>query len=396
MALDKRNHSNRVPVFETGKEAEETPHVQRFSRPPMKVGITHGDTNGVGYEIILKAFADAPMYDLCTPVVYGSLKIALAHAKALDMKVQFNVVASANEALPGKMNLIECVQGDVPLEWGKVSAEAGHAAYVALERAAEDLNAGQIEALVTAPICKEAMKLSGFKYAGHTEYLASVSAEGQNEPLMILQNEMMRVALATVHEPLQKVAGQLTQEKVETRLRALYQSLRHDFLFSSPRIAVLALNPHSGDGGALGAEEQEIISPAIQTLVNEGIPCFGPYSADGFFGAAMYTHFDGILAMYHDQGLIPLKALGMDSGVNVTAGLSFVRTSPDHGTAFDIAGQGKADPASMRSAIYAAMDIKRNREADDEAKQNPLPKLYHERREDSERSRHTLPQEKAE
>jgi 4-hydroxythreonine-4-phosphate dehydrogenase len=210
MALDKRNHSNRVPVFETGKEAEETPQVQRFNRPPMKVGITHGDTNGVGYEIILKAFADAPMYDLCTPVVYGSLKIALAHAKALDMKVQFNVVASANEALPGKMNLIECVQGDVPLEWGKVSAEAGHAAYVALERAAEDLNAGQIEALVTAPICKEAMKLSGFKYAGHTEYLASVSAEGQNEPLMILQNEMMRVALATVHEPLQKVAGQLT------------------------------------------------------------------------------------------------------------------------------------------------------------------------------------------
>ena len=395
MISDKRQN-NRVPVFTSDRSEEENVQVKRPRRLPMKVGITHGDTNGIGYEIIFKSFADPALYDLCVPVVYGSLKMANAHARALSMKVQFNVISSANDAQPGKLNLVDCVAVDVPLGWGKVSAEAGHAAYVALEHATEDLNNGAIEALVTAPICKESMKLCGFKHPGHTEYLAARASGEHNEPLMILQNEMLRIALATVHEPLQQVAAQLTQEGIEQRLRALYHCLRRDFLLSSPRIAVLALNPHSGDGGALGTEENELILPAIQKVVDEGMPCFGPYSADGFFGAGMYTHFDGVLAMYHDQGLIPLKALSMESGVNVTAGLSFVRTSPDHGTAFDIAGKGEADAASMRSAIYAAMDIKRNRKAYDESKANPLPKLYYERREDSERARHTLPQDKSE
>ena len=373
-------------------ERNENEHPQPLARRNLlRIGITHGDTNGVGYELILRSFADAMMFDTCIPVVYGSLKVASYHAKTLEMKPNFNVVSQAEDALPDRLNLVNCMDNEIPVEWGKVSPEAGHAALVALERAAEDLRDGKIDALVTAPICKEAMHAAGFRFSGHTEYLAERLGGQDCHPLMILQSGIMRVALATVHCPLAKVPEQLTPEHIEDCIMRLYASLRRDYLLSSPRIAVLGLNPHCGDGGMLGDEDKSIITPAVKAVVEKGIPCYGPYPADGFFGAGLYSKFDGILAMYHDQGLAPFKALSMDDGVNFTAGLPFVRTSPDHGTAFDLAGKGVADLTSFRSAVYAAADIVRNRLADDKAHENPLPKLYHERREDSERSRHTLP-----
>ena len=362
----------------------------------LRVGITHGDTNGVGYELIFKMFSDNAMFDLCIPVVYGSLKMATYHRKVLEMNNNFNTILSANEAEPGRLNLVNCFDDDLKIELGQVDAEAGQAALMALEHAVSDLKAGRIDVLVTAPICKSAIHGSNFKFAGHTEFLADRLGKEGEEPLMILANNLMRVALVTTHLPVHDVSEAITTEAVESKIRALYRSLRRDFLLSSPRIAVLGLNPHNGDDGVLGSEEKEIIAPAIANVVADGIPCFGPYSADGFFGAGMYSHFDGILAMYHDQGLAPFKALSMDDGVNFTAGLSYVRTSPDHGTAFDIAGKGVASEASFRQAIYTAIDVYRNRLAYDEAYANPLEKLYHERREDSDRQRHTVSQEKVE
>ena len=360
----------------------------------LKVGITHGDTNGVGYELIFKIFSDSAMFDLCTPVIYGSTKVAMYHRKTLEMNNNINTVVSAYEAEPGRLNLVNCFDEDVKIELGKIDADAGHAALMALERAVEDLKAGRIDVLVTAPICKSAIHGAKFDFAGHTEFLGNRLGREGEAPLMILANNLMRVALVTTHLPVKEVSEAITQEAVESKIRAFYKSLRRDFMLSSPRIAVLGLNPHNGDDGVLGNEEKEVIAPAIAAVVSDGIPCFGPYSADGFFGSGMYSHFDGILAMYHDQGLAPFKALSMDDGVNFTAGLSYVRTSPDHGTAFDIAGKGVASPDSFREAIYYAIDIFRNRKTFDEACEDPLQKLYHERREDSERQRHTVPQEK--
>lgn len=390
MSNDRRPHSLAAT---TPREEKENTTVQPQRRSLLRIGITHGDTNGVGYELILRSFADQMMFDTCIPVVYGAAKVAAYHAKALDVNPAFHLIGSPEEARPDRLNLISCFDHDVPVEWGKKTPEAGHAAFEALERATEDLRDGKIDALVTAPICKESMHAAGFRFAGHTEFLADRLGQTDRHPLMILQSDVMRVALATTHCPLQQVASQLTAEEIEARIRSLYESLRRDALLSSPRIAVLSLNPHSGDGGMLGDEEKTLIMPAIHAAVESGIPCYGPYPSDGFFGAGLFSKFDGILAMYHDQGLTPFKALSMENGVNFTAGLPCVRTSPDHGVAFDIAGKGVAELSSFRSAVYAAVDIVRNRRADDEAHRNPLPKLYHERREDSERSRHTLPQQ---
>lgn len=356
----------------------------------LRVGITHGDTNGVGYEIILKAFAEQTMFEVCTPVVFGSAKIGSYHRKALGIETQFHFVNSAKDAVDGRLNLVNCFDNDVNVEFGRTSQEAGRAAYWALEAATEALKNGEIDVLVTAPICKNAIQSPDFNFAGHTEYLANRIGEG-NEPLMILANDVMRVALVTTHLPISEVAAAITKENVAKKIRQLNKSLQHDFLISAPRIAVLGLNPHNGDDGVMGHEEKEAIAPAVQEAVEQGIQCFGPYPADGFFGAGMFSHFDAVLAMYHDQGLAPFKALSMDNGVNITAGLPYVRTSPDHGTAFDIAGCNKASEASFRQAIYTAIDIHRNRKADDEARKNPLPKLYHERKEDGNRNRHVTP-----
>lgn len=380
----------------SGNDTPQEKNTSANEKPTLlRVGITHGDTNGVGYEIILKAFAEQTMFEVCTPVVFGSAKIGSYHRKALGIETQFHFVNSAKDAVDGRLNLVNCFDNDVNVEFGRTSQEAGRAAYWALEAATEALKNGEIDVLVTAPICKNAIQSPDFPFAGHTEYLANRIGEG-NEPLMVLANDVMRVALVTTHLPISEVAAAITKENVAKKIRQLNKSLQHDFLISAPRIAVLGLNPHNGDDGVMGHEEKEAIAPAVQEAVEQGIQCFGPYPADGFFGAGMFSHFDAVLAMYHDQGLAPFKALSMDNGVNITAGLPYVRTSPDHGTAFDIAGCNKASEASFRQAIYTAIDIHRNRKADDEARKNPLPKLYHERKEDGNRNRHVTPNAAAE
>lgn len=351
----------------------------------IKIGITHGDPNGVGYEIILKAFADPAMLELCTPVIYGSPKVASYHRKAMELQTNFATVNSAEQLQPDSLNLIPCTAEEVKIDFGQATEEAGAAALAALERAVSDWKAGRIDVLVTAPINKHSIQSKDFRFRGHTEYLADrVGQEGQ-QPLMILMNERIRVALVTTHLPVKEIAAAITKDNVLQKLRIFHHSLQRDFCISNPRIAVLSLNPHAGDNGLLGEEEQTAICPAMQQAAEEGITTYGPYPADGFFGARTFESFDGVLAMYHDQGLAPFKLLAMDDGVNYTAGLDIVRTSPDHGTAFDLAGKGLADENSFRQAIYAAMDIFRARAAWDEGHMNPLPKLYVDKRDKSER-----------
>ena len=348
------------------------------------VGITHGDINGVGYEVILKIFSEPAMLDLCTPIIYGSPKVATYHRKALELTTNFVTVQHAEEAVDGKLNLVDCLSEEVKIDFGQATAESGKAALKALERAMDDYRNGLFDVLVTAPINKAAIQGDGFHFPGHTEYIQERAGEG-NEALMILMNEALRVALVTTHLPIREVPQAITKETVMRKIRIFHDALRKDFNVSKPRIAVLALNPHAGDGGLLGSEEKEVIAPAVEEMAKEGILCMGPCAADGFFGNRTYDYFDGVLAMYHDQGLAPFKALSMTDGVNFTAGLPIVRTSPDHGTAYDIAGKGKADESSMRQAVYTALDVFRNRQRYEEAHANPLRKQYHERRDDSDK-----------
>ena len=348
----------------------------------IRVGITHGDTNGVGYELILKTFADEEMLNCCVPVVYGSPKTATYHRKAIDSQTNFTIVSSGQEAEAGRLNLVSCYDEEIKIELGQPDFEAGRAARLALERATQELKEGKIDVLVTAPINKATIKAEEFPFVGHTEYLEACLGGDGHEALMILVSRQMRVALVTTHLPIRDVADTITPERVEHALRLFVRALRRDFLLSNPRIAVLGLNPHNGDGGTIGKEDAEAIAPVVKKLAAEGLPVFGPYAADGFFGTGQHRSFDGVLAMYHDQGLIPFKAFAMEEGVNYTAGLPFVRTSPDHGTAYEIAGRGEASEESFRNAIFLAIDIYRNRICDDEATANPLPKLYRDRRED--------------
>ncbi|MBP3830397.1 MAG: 4-hydroxythreonine-4-phosphate dehydrogenase PdxA [Bacteroidaceae bacterium] len=351
----------------------------------IKVGITHGDPNGIGYEVILKTFADPAMMDLCTPIIYGSPKVASYHRKSLDLQTNFATVNSANDVREDSLNLIHCCADEVKIDLGQPTEEAGKAAFDALERAVKDWRDGLIDVIVTAPINKSSIQGDAFHFPGHTEYIQDrVGREGQ-KALMILMNERIRVALVTTHLPISKVAAAVTEEAVLERLRTFHHSLQADFGISNPRIAVLSLNPHAGEDGLLGSEENDAIRPACEKAEAEDIIAYGPFAADGFFGTRAYEHYDGVLAMYHDQGLAPFKLLAMDDGVNVTAGLDIVRTSPDHGTGYDIAGKGVASENSFRQAIYAAIDIFRNRQAWNEAHQNPLQKLYVDKRDKSER-----------
>jgi len=354
----------------------------------IRVGITHGDINGVGYEVIFKLFSEPMMLELCTPVIYGSPKVATYHRKAMDLSVNFLTVDSADQIADGKLNLVDCISGDVKIEFGKAAQDSGQAALAALEKAMEDYRNGLIDVLVTAPINKSTIQCENFHFPGHTEYIEEKLGDG-NEALMILMNERLKVALVTTHLPLREVPDAITKEAIMRKVHIFERSLKTDFAIQKPRIAVLALNPHAGDNGLLGDEEQNVIIPAIKELVEEGVSCFGPFAADGFFGAGSYEYYDGVLAMYHDQGLSPFKTIAMSDGVNFTAGLPVVRTSPDHGTAYDIAGQGKADESSMRSAVYAAIDIFRNRKREEEAGINPLHKQMVDHREDETRSRRT-------
>ncbi len=358
----------------------------------IRVAITQGDTNGVGYEVILKTFASPEILELCTPIIYGSPKIAAYHKKALNLDTNFTIINTADEARDGRLNLLSCFDEDTKVEMGQPSMEAGQAALKALDRAMTDFRSNLYDVLVTAPINKATIQSPGFKFPGHTEYIETSVGDGQ-KALMILMNEALRVALVTTHLPLKDIAGAITKEAIIEKATIFHTSLKRDFRISAPRIAVLSLNPHAGDDGLLGSEEKQIIQPAIEELSEKGIQAFGPYPADGFFGTGAYDHFDGVLAMYHDQGLAPFKTIALDSGVNYTAGLPIIRTSPDHGTAFDIAGQGIANENSFRQAIFTAIDIFRNRKFYDEPLKNPLPKLFHEKREDGDKARFARPKD---
>lgn len=332
----------------------------------LTVGITQGDGNGIGYEVIIKAFAEERMLDICTPVIYGSSKIFGFYRKQIHNieQINTNVIASAKEAHPKRVNIINCLPDNVFVEPGQSTPESAKSAMTSLEYAVRDLKEGNIDALVTAPINKRAMVNEGFGYTGHTEYLEKEF--GVDEALMIMVSDQLKVGVVTGHIPLKDVPGKISRDLILTKLRLMNSSLKRDFGIFSPKIAVLGLNPHCGDGGLLGDEEQSVILPAVQQASEEGIMAFGPYSPDGFFGLGNYSRFDAVLAMYHDQGLIPFKALAFEIGVNFTAGLPVVRTSPDHGTAYEMAGKDLADPHSMISSIYTAIDICGNRVKYDE------------------------------
>jgi 4-hydroxythreonine-4-phosphate dehydrogenase len=334
-------------------------------------GISQGDINGIGYEVIIKTLMDSMINDLCVPIVYGSPKVAAYHRKALNINnFSFNNIKSADEVSLKKANMINCLDDNIRVELGKSTTQGGEAALISLEKAVEDLKAGKINVLITAPIDKKNIQSEKFNFKGHTEYLKAKA--GVEEALMFMISENMRIGFATGHVPLKKVSEMITAESLINKIRLMNHSLIIDFAIRKPKIAVLGLNPHAGDNSLLGNEEADIIVPAILQAEKEGILAFGPFPADGFFGAGSFTKFDGILAMYHDQGLTPFKALSFDSGVNFTAGLPFVRTSPVHGTAFSIAGKGEASENSFRQAMYLACSIFRNRQIYSEITKNPL------------------------
>ncbi|MCB9182614.1 MAG: 4-hydroxythreonine-4-phosphate dehydrogenase PdxA [Flavobacteriales bacterium] len=342
-------------------------------RQPVRVGISCGDLNGVGIEVVLKCFEDPRMLADVTPVLYCSTKAVSHYRKLLKLEeVQFHGVADARDAQPRKLNVVcPWEEEEAVPEPGKPSAALAAFAIKSLEAAAQDLAGGKVDVLVTAPIDKNSMQQAGFAYPGHTEYLQHM-AGGDGEVLMLLVGDGLRVGCVTGHIPLKDVSAAITMDRIVAKARLLHQSLQRDFGVVEPRIALLGLNPHAGDGGALGSEDKERIAPAARRLNDEGIKAMGPYAADGFFGNGSYRHFDGVLAMYHDQGLAPFKALSFGHGVNFTAGLPIVRTSPDHGTALDIAGQGIADEGSFRAAIWLACDVRMNRERYKQIGANPL------------------------
>ncbi|MCM1517648.1 MAG: 4-hydroxythreonine-4-phosphate dehydrogenase PdxA [Pseudoflavonifractor sp.] len=349
----------------------------------IRVGITQGDINGIGYEVTLKALEDNRILELCTPVLFGSAKIAAFYRKGLGLQTpSFHQAATAADIKDGDYNIINIVPEDTKVEPGQSTPTAGQAAFDALEAATASLRDGEIDVLVTAPINKHNIQSDTFTFPGHTEYLEATIGDG-NRPLMILCNDILRVALVTTHLPIAKVPAHITKESIIDKLEIFAHSLVRDFGIVAPRIAVLSLNPHAGENGLLGNEENDIIIPAIEEAQRHKILAFGPYAADGFFGSGLHTRFDGVLAMYHDQGLAPFKTIAMETGVNFTAGLPFVRTSPDHGTGYDIAGQGEASEESMRCAIYKAIDILRCRERFAAATRNPLRRQYFDKSNDN-------------
>lgn len=338
---------------------------------PIRVGISIGDINGIGPEVIIKALNDSRMLLECMPIIYGSTKV-FAHYKKVLNENDFNYQSckTAEDAQLRKVNVVNVWNDEVEFQMGQATENGGKHAFLSLERATQDLAAGKIDVLVTAPISKEAMAKSGFKFPGHTEYLADLA--GTEDALMVMVSGNLRVALVTTHIALKDVNSTLTKDLILQKIKTFEASLKKDFGLIRPRIAVFGLNPHAGENGKMGTEEQEIIAPAINAAKNENILAFGPYPADGFFGSNARSQFDGVLAMYHDQGLAAFKALAFEDGVNYTAGLPIVRTSPDHGTAFDIVGQNKASEQSMRNAIYVAMDIHKSQVFAKEISANPL------------------------
>jgi 4-hydroxythreonine-4-phosphate dehydrogenase len=337
----------------------------------IKVGISIGDVNGIGLEIIIKTLADSKIYDYCTPIVYGHTKVASFHRRATGVsELNFHVINDPSQVQHKKPNMINCWEEDVKIEPGVVSEAGGKYAFKSLERAVFDLKEGYIDALVTAPINKDNIQSDLFKFPGHTEYLQE--RDGAAESLMFLVSDTLRVGVVTGHIPISKVSESITGDKIVAKLKLMNHSLQNDFWIRKPKIAVLGLNPHASDNGLIGNEEKDTIIPAIEEARNNDILAFGPYSADGFFANGTYLQFDAVLAMYHDQGLIPFKQIAFETGVNFTAGLNFVRTSPDHGTAYDIAGKNLASEISFREALFTAIHIVKHRRETLELNENPL------------------------
>ena len=318
------------------------------------VGISIGDINGIGIEVILKTFKDKRMLDFCTPVLFGSTKTISFHKKRLQSETHIHSINSIKQINHSKINVLNIWKEELPIEIGTATKVSGEYAFKSLEAAVTHLQKNTIDILLTAPINKENIQSENFNFPGHTEYLES---ELEGESLMILISDKLRVGLITGHIPISEVSKQLNPELIKKKVNILHKSLIEDFGINKPKIAILGLNPHCGDNGVIGKEDDEIIKPTIQEIKESGKLVFGPYAADGFFGSNTYKQFDGILATYHDQGLAPFKALSFGNGVNYTAGLSKIRTSPDHGTAYEIAGKNQANPTSFKEALFTALEI---------------------------------------
>ena len=342
----------------------------------IRIGISIGDINGIGLEVILKTLNDNRILNNCTPVIYGSSKVVSYHKNIVGLETfQFNTAKSGDRLKMDRINVVNCWQDNVNITLGKISDSSGKYAKISLDQAVIDLKNGYIDALVTAPINKKAMEMASFNFPGHTEFLTHEFEV--KESLMLMVNEGLRVGLVTNHLPLREVPDAISRELINTKLDLLNTSLQVDFGIDRPTIAILGLNPHASDDGVIGEEEEKVIRPVVIEAKKKGVLAMGPYPADGFFGSSQYRKFDGILAMYHDQGLIPFKALSFGNGVNYTAGLPIVRTSPDHGTAYEIAGKNVADHSSFRQALFQAIDIARNRQDYKEMTANPLKKKKH-------------------
>lgn len=337
----------------------------------IKVGISIGDLNGIGCEVVLRTFEDARMLDFCTPVIFASNKTISFQKNELGIPVNYHGIPHPSKAIDGKLNVVN-VWKEVPeISFGQATAEGGKYAVKSLRAAVEALKKGEIDTLVTAPINKNNIQEADFKFPGHTDYLAQ---ELQGDSLMFMVTDTLKVGLLTDHVAVKEVSDAITPELIKRKVALVEKSLRMDFALRKPKIAILGINPHSGDNGVIGKEDDEVLKPTIKELTGLGHLVYGPYSADSFFGSDSYKNFDAILAAYHDQGLIPFKTLSFGKGVNFTAGLSAVRTSPDHGTAYEIAGQGKADAGSFKEALFTALRIYRNRKEYDQLTQNPLQK----------------------
>jgi 4-hydroxythreonine-4-phosphate dehydrogenase len=333
------------------------------------VGISIGDLNGIGVEVILKTFEDKRMLDFCTPVLFGATKAISFHKKALGIETPVHGITSIDQINHNKINVLNIWKEEVKIELGTVTKEAGNFAFKSLEAAVQHLKENKIDVLVTAPINKENIQSEFFKTPGHTEYLEE-NLEGNS--LMILMTDELRIGLITGHIPISKVAETITPELIKSKVETMHASLKQDFGINKPKIAVLSLNPHCGDKGIIGKEDDDIIKPTITEIADSGKLVFGPYAADGFFGSETYKQFDGVLATYHDQGLAPFKALSFGKGVNFTAGLSHVRTSPDHGTGYEIAGKNVANASSFTEALFTAIQVYKSRKEYKELTENPL------------------------
>jgi len=337
----------------------------------VRIGISVGDINGIGLEVIMKTFSDNRIFDLCTPVVYASSNYVMAYQKETGMKnFSFNFVKPNSKIISKRANLINCWEGDVNMTLGEETAEGGVYALKSLSAAVEALKKGEVDALVTAPINKHNIQSDEFNFPGHTEYLANEFDGG--DALMFMVADSLRIGVVTGHIPIADVSSSISVEKILKKVNQIESSLKSDFKIRKPKIAVLGLNPHSGDKGVIGKEDDEIIMPAVEKAFESGQLVYGPYSADSFFASDVFTQFDAVLAMYHDQGLIPFKNMSFNKGVNFTAGIPVVRTSPDHGTAYDLAGKNEAQESSFREAVYLACKIYKSRSEFSKLHENPL------------------------